>query len=261
MYLFFGIFFFSFSILDYKLQHTLKSLECQKEALQNYNFSCGKHWARTNNYEDFVRFIGEDLQDQVLSECLKYSHKQKNETYLSVNSVVQFIEVISDWMKASTINAIKQYEHFTLLLEESRDESNRSELSLIARRVKEGVIQNHFLDLLQLCRCHTNSIFETVHGFLQQENIDIIHIHFAGMDGSSTMSGEHKGVRTYFERISPHFVYIHCRNHCLTLCFAHLIPCYDDFSKFGGLLLNLYLLLKSVSVKQSIFKEVQNSYD
>ena len=81
------------------------------------------------------------------------------------------------------------------------------------------------------------------------------------MDGCSTMSGEHNGVRSLFERSTNHFTYIHCRNHCLALCFAHLIPQFEDFKKFDGLLLNLYLLLKNRSVKQAIFDEVQKAYE
>ena len=75
-----------------------------------------------------------------------------------------------------------------------------------------------------------------------------------------TMSGEHNGVRSLFERSTNHFTYIHCRNHRLALCFAHLIPQFEDFKKFDGLLLNLYLLLKNSSVKQAIFDEVQKAY-
>ena len=81
------------------------------------------------------------------------------------------------------------------------------------------------------------------------------------MDGCSTMSGEHNGVRSLFERSTNHFTYIHYQNHLLALCFAHLIPQFEDFKKFNGLLLNIYLLLKNSSMKQAIFDEVQKAYE
>ena len=80
------------------------------------------------------------------------------------------------------------------------------------------------------------------------------------MDGCSTMAGEYNGVKLHLEKATSHFHYIHCRNHRLALCFAHLIPRYSDFQKFDSLLLNLFQLLKNSSVKQSIFNEVQNAY-
>ena len=109
-------------------------------------------------------------------------------------------------------------------------------------------------------RCDADIIYTAVSDFLKEENIDIMHNRFSGMDGCSTMSGEHNSVKAYFEKNTPHFVYIHCRNHRLALCFAHLIPLYENFAQFDGLLLNLYLLLKNSNVRQSIFQEVQSAY-
>lgn len=161
-------------------------------------FLVKKHWAHTANYEEFVRFIGSDLQEQVLGEYLKYANSHKNATYLSPNSVSQFIKVVSDWMRKETMSDVKNCSDFTLLLDESTDESNRSELSLFARIVKNGKVVNHFLDLLHLSRCDAQSISTKVFEFLQDEELDIKKTRFAGMDGCSTMSGEHNGVRALF---------------------------------------------------------------
>ena len=80
------------------------------------------------------------------------------------------------------------------------------------------------------------------------------------MDGCSTMAGDHSSVKVYFDKSTSHFTYTHCRNHRLALCFAHLIPKFDEFKGFDSLLLNLYLLLKNSNVKQSILQEVQAAY-
>ena len=80
------------------------------------------------------------------------------------------------------------------------------------------------------------------------------------MHGCRTMSGEKGGVRSFFEKVSGHVVYVHCRNHRLALCFSHLITDFDVLVKFDGLLLNLFLLLKHSNVRSAIFEEVQESY-
>ena len=74
---------------------------------------------------------------------------------------------------------VKNCSDFTLLLDESTDESNRSELSLFARIVKNGKAVNHFLDLLHLSRCDAQSIFTKVFEFLQDEEHDIKKTRFA----------------------------------------------------------------------------------
>ena len=75
------------------------------------------------------------------------------------------------------------------------------------------------------------------------------------------MSGEHHGVETFFEKVTSHFTYIHCRNRRIAFCFAHLIPQYLHFKKFDSLLLSLNLLLMNGSVKQAIFDEFQKVYE
>ena len=119
-------------------------------------------------------------------------------TYLSANTIVQFVKVIGDWMKEENLEEIKKYQNFTMLLDKSTDESNISELCLQVKIVKEGEIQ-------------------------------IIS-------------------ESYY-------------SHHLVLCFAHLIPQFKEFENFDGLLLNLYLLLKNSNVKQSLFEEVQQTYN
>ena len=145
-------------------------------------------------------------------------------------------------------------------MDKSTDESNQSQLSVICRVVKNAKVENYFLDLLNLSRCYAETIFHRIKSFLWEKGVEITRIRFAGMDGCSTMSGEHNGFRSLYERSTNHFAYIHCRNHCLALCFAHLIPQFEDFKKFDGLL-NLYLLLKNSSKKQAIFDEVQKAYE
>ena len=81
------------------------------------------------------------------------------------------------------------------------------------------------------------------------------------MDDCTVMAGEHNGLKSRIGKVVPHFIYLHCRNHHLALCFTHLIPQFKQFENFDGLLLNLYLLLKNSNLKQSIFEEVQQAYN
>ena len=122
------------------------------------------------------------------------------------------------------------------------------------------IIKNHFLDLQHLPRCAASTIFSMVEKYLRDKEIEINNIKFGGKDGYSTMAGKHNGVKFFFKNSISHFHYIFCQNHHLVLCFAHLILKFNNFQKFDSLLLNLCLLLKNSSIRQSIFDEVQNAY-
>ena len=110
-----------------------------------------QHWGHVNNYEDFVCFVGEELEDLLLNEYLKLAGHHKNTAYLSKFTVSKFLEAIGEWIEQETVKKIREAEYFALLLDESTDNANRSELSLISRIVDvDGWIQNHFLTLIQL---------------------------------------------------------------------------------------------------------------
>ena len=162
-----------------------------------------KHWGHVNNYEDFVRFVGEELEDLVFNEYLKLAGHHKNATYLSKFTVSKFLEV--KWIEQETVKKIREAEYFTLLLDDSTDNANRSELSLIARAVDEdGCIQTHFLTLIQLQRCDALSIFTAVYDYLEAKEIDITRMSFSGLDGCSTMMGVHSGVQAHFKKRCSH---------------------------------------------------------
>ena len=97
----------------------------------------------THNYEDFVKFIGNDLEDVLLSKYLSIAKSHKNVTYVNPNTVKQFVNVIGNWMREKSLQT-KSCDYLTLMLDESTDESNRSELCLIFRIVNNGVRENYF---------------------------------------------------------------------------------------------------------------------
>ena len=158
-------------------------------------FMVKKHWTHTYNYEDFVCFVSFDLADAALNEYMAYPESHKNATYLSTNTIIQFVKVISDWMKEETLEETKKCQDFTLLFDKSTDESNRSELCLQVRIVKEGEIQNHFLELLKLRR-DVLTIFETIIDFFEKNDVDLKCTRFAGIDGCTVMAGEHSGLKS-----------------------------------------------------------------
>ena len=125
--------------------------------------------------------------------------------------------------------------------------------------LKQLLLVTLFLDLMQLQRCDTETIFKSFETNLLDRGVEIQWIKFTGMDGCSAMSGEQNGMKAHFQNFITHFNYIHCRNYHLAWCFTHLIPQFDEFKNFDSLLLNLYLLLKNSSMKQSIFNEVQSA--
>ena len=51
----------------------------------------------------------------MLSAYLEMADSNKNATYLSTNTVTQFLNVISDWIKDETISVVKQCDFTTIM--------------------------------------------------------------------------------------------------------------------------------------------------
>ena len=58
-----------------------------------------KNITQTHNYEDFVKFIGNNLEDEVLSKYLSIAESHKNATYVAANAVKQFVNIIGNSMR------------------------------------------------------------------------------------------------------------------------------------------------------------------
>ena len=167
-------------------------------------------WVHTKNVDDFVRFVGMDLEEEVLKGYLKICHNRKNATHISSTAVTDFIKVINDYVKDKSLTELRNATDFMLMLDQAMDNGNRSELSLIARLVDGTTVKNVFLDFLCLSPGDANSIFSVIHRYFVKENIDISKTRFTAMDRCSTMSGSQGGVKVYFEVVSGHCVYVHC---------------------------------------------------
>ena len=79
---------------------------------------------------------------------------------------------------------------------------------------------------------------------------------FVAFDGANVMSGDISGVQR-IRHLSPHCIYINCRNHRLALIFAHLLKKHDILLDVDALLVSLRKLFHYSPMKQQIFIEIQ----
>ena len=142
-------------------------------------FMIKENIAYTHNYQDFVKFIGNDLEDKVLGKYLSIAECHKNAN-VSSNTVKQFLNVINNWMREKTLQTIKSFNYLTFMLDESTDESNCSKLSLIFRIVNKRIIENHFLDIMQLQRSDVETFLKSFKIRLSDSGVEIQRITFAG---------------------------------------------------------------------------------
>jgi len=74
----------------------------------------------------------------------------KNATYTSKDAVIDFVEIIGQWIEENLLKRLHQAEYFSLLVDECTDISTIEELSVVICWVENGLPVEHFTELVPL---------------------------------------------------------------------------------------------------------------
>ena len=152
-------------------------------------FLVTKKWGHTNNVQDLAQFIA-DLGDSDLSEFMK-----QRVNYTSPTSVVELTSALSQYFEHKILSDLKGRK-FTLFLDESTDNANRSQASLMARWLGNKGVQETFLGLVRMKGTKAVDFEVAVKDFCVSKGLDPKNIRFIALDGCNTMSGEKSGMLT-----------------------------------------------------------------
>jgi hypothetical protein len=87
-------------------------------------------------------------------------------------------------------------------------------MAIVLRFVdKDGFIQEHFFDIVQIKDTLTLSLKDKIYDVLSQNCLDIQSICGQGYDGASNMRGEWKGLQALFLNECSCAYYVHCFAH------------------------------------------------
>ncbi|CAG2224053.1 unnamed protein product [Mytilus edulis] len=249
------------NVLDEIKKHSESTKEANRSVLKKLfrclYFMIRQKWAVTENFESFVRFIAElgveDLQRHISnSEFTKV-------TYMSSKIVTQMTTLLSDLIESSLLNSLRT-EKFALLADESTDNANRMQLSVMARWNMGGNVNDHYMGLIHLDRARAEDICKSLQSFFVGKNIPIENMRFMAFDGCNTMSGEEKGLQRRMRHLSPLSFYINCRNHKLALCLKHLAKDIPLLAELDKTLLCLWKMFEYSPLKAGVFRVFQETY-
>ncbi|XP_062616029.1 uncharacterized protein LOC134277729 [Saccostrea cucullata] len=219
-------------------------------------FMIRKKWALTENFEDFVRFVG-----QVgCQEIQRYLENDPKITYLSSKSVSDILKALSDAVEEKELESLRNAPYFALLADESTDEANRTQFALLALWPSEGKFEGRYLGLINVKKTDAQSLLEAIQQFFLAKDLDFEKVRFTAFDGTNTMSGEISGLQRRVRHISPHCLYINCRNHRLALCLKHLMPTYSSLKDVDSVLLSLWKLFEHSLRRLTMFQDLQEMY-
>ena len=247
----------------YVVKLTGKKQRLDQKTIKTVYFLAKNNMAAKPNFEKFEKFIAFQLEEKLFASHL--SNAPKNANYCTANSVEEYVKVIRDFLNEKLIDDLVATGDVTVLADESTDDANRSQMALFVRYIdaSTNLPVEHFMQMAKLTTSKKDvDLHEILINVLNSKGIDSSKfIRFVGLDGTNAMSGERKGLQRLIRRMSPHSLYINCRNHRLALCLVHLLPKYGTLTKLDGLLISIWKIFHFSTIKQSVFENAQVEYD
>ena len=154
--------------------------------------------------------------DKILKEHI--AGAAKNASYISPKNQNQLIDSISTTFEQFIVDQIKQAKYFSILADETTDNSRNPQLSLCLRYVHENEICERFVCFAELEDFSGQGIAKQILSILAEIGLDIDCMVGQGYDGAAAMSGIKNDVQKHVRDVCSSAVYTHCAAHSLNLC-------------------------------------------
>ncbi|KAH7663595.1 Ribonuclease H-like protein [Dioscorea alata] len=133
--------------------------------------------------------------------------------------------------------------HFSILLDESRDKSIKEQMAVIVRFVnKQGQVIERFLAVEHVVDTSALSLKTALDGLFARCGLSISRLRGQGYDGASNMRGQFNGLKTLILNENPFAFYVHCFAHQLQLVVvsvARSILAISDFFSYVTMIVNI----------------------
>ena len=140
-------------------QERTKNRNSIKSFLQCIHFLCKQHIPHTNNFDKLIKLViscgGKDLDKFVRQAA-------KNTSYTSSDAVTDFLEALGLRVDESLVNRLLDTQHFSVMADECTNIATIEELSIFCRWEENGSPVEHFMEILPLKRCDTESVYSTL---------------------------------------------------------------------------------------------------
>lgn len=192
-------------------------LACQELSFRGDNES--QNSLNRGNYIETVNLLA-------LYNPLLRNHLDNSTVFSGLSSDIQndIISSISFVLLEEIRNEYKTSDYVGLLLDETTDVSNKSQLSVMFRYVKkDGHLVERFLCFADVSLGRSaQDLFDFIIPFLKKENV-FDKLVCQSYDGAAVMSGNSNGLQIKIKEVIPNAHYIHCFAHKLNLVLSQSV--------------------------------------
>ena len=203
------------------------------------------------NYIEILDLM--NIRDPILEAHLKESWVFKGTSSAIQNDLIAAINAI---VIEKIKEEIKESDFVALILDETSDIINKSQLATVLRFVdKNGEIQERFLGFTDVSKDRTAlGLLNRVMAFLKDYNCENKLI-AQTYDGAAVMAGEVSGLNKRIQDVFPSAIFIHCYSHSLNLTLQQSVANIKEYRLFFQTLSGLAILFSKSTKRTYVLKQ------
>ena len=171
----------------------------------------------------------------------------KNAKYTSPEIQNEVIQILASMVKETIVTDCLESDIglFCLKCDETRDRCNVENMSVVLRFVKQGLVQERLLSVINLEEVDANGITKAILKELRDNSIDPSNILSQCFDGAAVMNGAKGAVQKLLQHeLQKVIPYVHCYNHQLHLVVVHSMEAEPKAKSFFAICQQLYIFLR-----------------
>ena len=142
-----------------------------------------------------------------------------NKQYLSGDIINECISSMGHYVLRDILIDIYSAGMFAVLADETRDISNKEQLTICIRWVaSDKTINEDFVGMVHVEKTDADTLVSVIKDVLIRCSLPLAQCKGQGYDGASAMMGHLRGVAAQIRKEAPAAIQVHCFAHCLNLC-------------------------------------------
>ena len=185
----------------------------------------------------------------------------RNATMTSPDVQKDVVSAFASEVRASITSKIGN-RFFCILVDESRDESAKEQMSLVIRFVDErGLICERFLDMVHVSDTRSATLMKSIGSTLNRHGLTFDRVRGQGYDGASNMRGEMNGLKSLILEKNPSAFYVHCFAHRLQLALMSAAKSNVTVSRFFNNVNSVCVVIGASAKRADQFRDAQATHN
>ena len=211
--------------------------------------------------EEIATFKYRSLNELLLLQgCDDISHLSsgKNAQYTSYHIAEEMQEALSNCIQEDLRDLLAKADFIGVLMDESTDIGTLKNLIMYIRTVVDGVIETHFLRLIELDEGATGeAVVSKVRKALEENGVQLQKCVGFASDGARAMTGRVNGAAAILQQECPSMVAVHCVAHRLALASSQAAKAFPELVQYKRTLISIYSYFSHSSKRVHTLQEVQ----